>query len=109
MNSCDGSCNTIEDPLGSKICLFNKIEEINLEVLNTVKRIIESKKLIKHISCVDLSLMVENLTQDKNVTKISVSVNVKKKKNIAHVKKITPGILVPVLASVIRILTLVNN
>ena len=84
MDRCDGSCNTIEDPLGSKICLSNKIEEMNLKVLNTIKGIIESKKLIKHISCVDLSLMVENLTQDKNVTMISVSVNVKRKTKTLH-------------------------
>ena len=84
MDRCDGSCNTIEDSLGSKICLSNKIEEMNLKVLNTIKGIIESKKLIKHISCVDLSLMVENLTQDKNVTMISVSVNVKRKTKTLH-------------------------
>lgn len=50
MNSCVGSCNSVEDPFG-KICVPNKIEEVNLNIFNMVKEIAESKTLIKQISC----------------------------------------------------------
>ena len=44
MNSCVVSCNSVEDPFG-KICVPNKIEEVNLNVFNMVKEITESKTL----------------------------------------------------------------
>ena len=44
------SCNTVEDPF-SRICVSNKIEEVNLEAFNIIKGINESKTLAKHISC----------------------------------------------------------
>ena len=33
LDSCDGSCNTFEDPFGW-ICLPNKIEDVNFKVLS---------------------------------------------------------------------------
>ena len=66
MNSCNGSCNTMEDPFG-RICIPNKIEDMNLKVFNIIKGINESKTPIKHISCsVDVNLMIGNVTPDKN-------------------------------------------
>ena len=53
----------------------------------------------------DVDLMLEVVFKSKNVIMISVNVNVKNKKNIAYVKTIIPGILVNLLASVIRIVT----
>ena len=50
MSRCDGSCNTLEDPFG-RICIPNKIKNLNLEVLNIIKGINESRTLAKHISC----------------------------------------------------------
>ena len=50
MNRCNESCNTVEDPFG-RICVHNKIEDVNLKVFNPIKVINESKTLIKHISC----------------------------------------------------------
>ena len=50
MNRCNESCNTVEDPFG-RICVHNKIEDVNLKVFNPIKMINESKTLIKHISC----------------------------------------------------------
>lgn len=47
---CDGSCNIIEDLFG-RICVPNEIEGLNLKVFNVIKRINESKALVKHISC----------------------------------------------------------
>ena len=44
------SCNTLND-LSKKICIPNKMEDLNLSVFNTIKGINESKALAKHISC----------------------------------------------------------
>ena len=60
---------SIEDPFAD-ICVLNKMENLNLKVLNMIKVINESKALIKNISYV--SLMVRNVTRDKNGTMISV-------------------------------------
>ena len=43
------SCNALDDP-SSRICIANKTEDLNLNVLNMGIRINESKTLIKHIS-----------------------------------------------------------
>ena len=45
MNSCDGSCNTMEDPF-DRICIPNKMKDVNLKVFNMIKGINESKTLI---------------------------------------------------------------
>ena len=50
LDRCDEYCNTVEDPF-DKICVPKKIEDVNLKVLNIVKGINESKRLIKHILC----------------------------------------------------------
>ena len=54
----------------------------------------------------DVNLMVKNETRDKNGTMRSVTVSVKNEQNIGYVKKIMPGILVHVLASVTKIVRL---
>ena len=38
MNSCDGSCNSVEDPF-DRICVHNKIEDMNLELFKMIKEI----------------------------------------------------------------------
>ena len=50
VNKCGGSCNTIEDPFG-RICVPNKIEDVNLTAFNMFQDTNESKTLAKHISC----------------------------------------------------------
>ena len=40
----------LNDPSG-KICVPNKTENVNINVFNMITRVIESKTLIKHISC----------------------------------------------------------
>ena len=42
MNWCNGSCNTVEDPFG-RVCIPDKIENVNLKVFNVIKSINESK------------------------------------------------------------------
>lgn len=50
MNRCDESFNIIDDSFG-RICVPNKIEEVNLKLFNIIKWLGESKTLTKHISC----------------------------------------------------------
>ena len=59
---------------------------------------------ISHVS-VDVNLMVENVTQNKNGIMVSVSASVRKVEDIVCLKKIKPGILAHVLAC----LTCVNT
>ena len=57
------------------------MEDVNLKVFNMIKGINESKTPAKHVS-VDVSLIVENVTQSKNETIISVNVSVKNNKTL---------------------------
>ena len=50
LDRCAGSCNTLND-LSNKVCVPNKIGDLNLNVFNMITEINESKTLIKHISC----------------------------------------------------------
>ena len=52
LGRCDGSCDTAEYPFG-RICVPNKLENLNLKVFNMIKQINENelKTIIKHISC----------------------------------------------------------
>ena len=44
-----GSCNTLND-LSNKVCIANKLEDLNLSVLSMITGINESKTLTEHIS-----------------------------------------------------------
>ena len=50
LDKCVGSCNTLND-LSNKVCIPNKIEDINLSIFNMITGINESKTLTKHILC----------------------------------------------------------
>ena len=50
LDRCVGSCNTLND-LPNKVCIPNKIQDLNLSVFKMMTGINESKTLIKHISC----------------------------------------------------------
>ena len=50
LHRCVGTCNTLND-LSNEVCVPNKIEDLNLSVLNMITGINESKTLTKHISC----------------------------------------------------------
>ena len=47
---CVGSCKILND-LPNKVCIPNKIEDLNLSLFNMITGINESKTLTKHISC----------------------------------------------------------
>ena len=49
LDRCVGSCNTLND-LTNKVCVPNKTEDLNIIVLNVIKRINESKTLTKYTS-----------------------------------------------------------
>ena len=44
------SCNTLKD-LSNKVCVPNKIEDLNLSIVIMISGINESKTLTKHMSC----------------------------------------------------------
>lgn len=48
LKRCGGSCNTLYD-LSAKICIPNKIEDVNLKILNVITGTNERKSLVKHI------------------------------------------------------------
>ena len=50
LDRCVGSCNTLND-LSNKVCVPNRIEDLNLSVFNLITGIHESKTLTNHISC----------------------------------------------------------
>ena len=50
LDRCVGSCNTLND-LSSKVCIPNKIENLNLSMFNMITGINESKTLTNHVSC----------------------------------------------------------
>ena len=51
LDRCVGSCNTFND-LSNKLCVLNKIENLNLHMFKTIAGRNEKKKtLAKHISC----------------------------------------------------------
>ena len=49
MSRCNGSSNTVEDPLG-RICVPDKMEDVNLQVFNMIIETNESTTLTKHVS-----------------------------------------------------------
>ena len=96
------SLNTVHDPSG-KIYAANITENLNLNVLNIVTRINESKTLTKHISYVNANLMVENVTQSKSGRTINVDMSAKIQENVTCTKKIMLGTLVHVLVKMVNI------
>ena len=50
LDKCVGICNTLND-LSNKVCVPNKTEDLNLNMLNMITGINESKALTKHILC----------------------------------------------------------
>ena len=75
LDRCVGSCNNLKD-LSNKVCISNKIKDINLSVFNITTGINESKIRINHVN-VNVSLMEQNVIQINGGIKISVDVNVK--------------------------------
>ena len=101
MNRCDGNCDTVEDPFGRTWFPY-EMEDMKLKVFNTIKLIKEPTTITKQIS------KVGKVTRGKNRTTISFSVSVKNHLKFAHLKKIMPGILVNVLLSITKIMSLLN-
>ena len=49
INKCNGSYNAV-DVSSTKICVLSKTKDINVKLFNMIKRINETKTLVKHIS-----------------------------------------------------------
>ena len=76
INMCDGNCNPIEDLFG-RISVPYRTEDMNQKVFNMVEGIDKSKTLAGYI-CVDMNVMIGNVSLGKNRALINVSVGVKK-------------------------------
>ena len=88
---CVRRCNTLND-LSNKVCVPNKIEDLNLSVFNMITGISESKTLTKHILCeCKCKFGGKNVIQIDGGITTNVDVSVKK---FMYVKKIMFGILV---------------
>ena len=84
LDRCVGICNTLND-LSNKVCIPNKIEDLNLSVFNMITGINESETLTCsfHVIQINGGIMIN----------VNVSV-----KNIAYLKKNIFGILLNVIA-----------
>ena len=102
------SCNTFDDS-STKICVQNKVEEINFKVFNLIKGINDEKISVKHISwkCKG-KFNGENALRTKNGIVRSVDASKKNQWYFLYVNNITLGILFNVLLSVIKSVSLVN-
>ena len=93
LDRCVGNCNTLNH-LSNKVCVPNKIEDLNLSVLNMITGINEFKTLAKHISCKrKCRFDGRKCNSDQWWNKNDVSA-----KNVMYVKKIMIGILLHVVA-----------
>ena len=93
LDRCVGNCNTLNH-LSNKVCVPNKIEDLNVSVLNMITGINESKTLAKHISCkCKCRFDGRKCNSDQWWNKNDVSA-----KNVMYVKKIMIGILLHVVA-----------
>ena len=50
VNKCGGSCNTIHDPY-SRVCIPNKVKNMNLKVFNLVSGVNETRFIVQYKSC----------------------------------------------------------
>ena len=89
-----GGCNTLNNS-SNRVCVPNKTEDLNLNVLNMITGINESKTL-KNMYRVYVSadLMEENVIQINGEVIINADVDVE---NVMYVKKIIFGILLHVV------------
>ena len=104
MNRFDGSRIAVEDTFG-RICIPNKIEDMNLKVFSMVKWINELKALVKHIfyECrFEFDGRKCYFRQKQNMEKSQHNCKTKKKL-IAFMKKIVPGTIVHVLNRVMKL------
>ena len=95
LDRCTGSCNTLNE-LFNKVCVPNKIEDLNLSMFNIITGINELKTLRESIyyANVSVNLMEEVVTLINGGIMINANVSVK---NVMYVKKIMFGILLPVI------------
>lgn len=81
LDRCNGRCNAL-DNLSNRICIPNKIEEVNFSGFNKITKINDSKTLAKFISCkCKCKFMVENVTRSK-VKLSGIAINVDVSENI---------------------------
>ena len=89
--------------MSSKVCVWNKTEDLNLCVLNMTTGINDWKhrQSIYHVN-VNVNLMVENVIQIKSGVPKNTVVSVKIQKNLVCAKKITFRILLHVVTKMVN-------
>ena len=50
VNKCGGNCNIIDDP-HVRVCVPNKVKNMNLKVFNLMSKVNETRLLVQHESC----------------------------------------------------------
>ena len=50
VNKCSGSRNTTDDPY-ARVCVPNKIKNLNAKVFNLISRVLKTRFLVQHQSC----------------------------------------------------------
>ena len=88
LDRCVGSCNTLNE-LSSKVCFWNRIENLNLSVFNMIMEINESRKQSVYHMNGNIHLMEENVTQINGGITINVDVRLK---NVMYKKMIILGV-----------------
>ena len=99
LNRCVGNYNTLND-LFSKVYVQNKTEDLNLSVLNPIKKMNQKyKQRIYHVN-VNVNLMEESVIQIKSGITINADASVE---NIIHAKNIIFGTLLHVVTNIVNI------
>ena len=94
LDRCVGGCNTFNDS-SNRACVPNKTEDLNLNVLNMITGINESKTLTKHASCV-CKCRFDGRKCNSDQCKVMINADVTVK-DVMYVKKIIFGILLHVV------------
>ena len=103
LDRCVGSCKTLDD-LSNRVCIPNKMEDLNVRVFNTITGINESKLLTKQILCkCECKFDGRKLTQVKSGITVSVDVSVKILEKLIYARKVKFGILLHVVAKMLNI------
>ena len=95
---CDGFCNSADD-LSAKVCVPSETKGVNVKVFNMIRRINETKTLVKSISH-DFKCKFDFAACNPNQNGIIKHTNANVK-TMKHARKIIVGILVHVFVRMV--------
>lgn len=108
IRKCGGSFNATDDPY-PRICVLNKVKDINVKVLTLISRVNEMKFLVQHESRKCICKLIKNVCNSRQ-NQIITNVNVSVKNYLIRVLVMTIicGILIYMIVSVTRHVKLLN-